>query len=189
MCVTHCAPIISFVTTVSKVIDGLQSIDIVKNTGIMTDPHPTVSDTLNATWKNDKSGFGFRMLQKMGWKEDAGLGKDQSGITKHIHVKKREDGLGLGMEHVKDDVIGSKGWSSTLTSFNGVLELLKTSYDNGSSDDNDKEKKGKKRKRSTDDESSDGDRPKKSKKDKKSKKEKKEKKAKKEKPIIATKIR
>jgi hypothetical protein len=151
----------------------------------MAETHHTVSDTLNATWKNDKSGFGFRMLQKMGWKEDAGLGKDQNGITKHIHVKKREDGLGLGMEHVKDDAIGSRGWSSTLTSFNGVLDLLKTSYsENAPSSDSDKEKKSKKRKRDRDDSSEAGNGEK-----KKAKKSKKEKKPKKEKPIIATKIR
>lgn len=34
----------------------------------------TLTDTLNQTWKNDKSRFGYRMLQKMGWKEDKGLG-------------------------------------------------------------------------------------------------------------------
>lgn len=148
----------------------------------MSEPYPTVADTLNASWKNDKKGFGFRMLQKMGWKEDTGLGKDETGITKHIHVKRREDGLGLGMEHVKDDVIGSKGWSSTLTSFNGVLELLKTNYSEGTSSESEKEKKTKKRKRD------DGDKSPK-KKSKKEKKPKKEKKTKKEKPIIATKIR
>jgi alpha-galactosidase/6-phospho-beta-glucosidase family protein len=154
----------------------------------MTEAHLTVSDTLNATWKNDKKGFGFRMLQKMGWKEETGLGKDESGITKHIHVKKRENGLGLGMEHVKDDAIGSKGWSATLTSFNGVLDLLKTNYSEmGSSADSDKEKKPKKRKRDKRD--SDEVSSEENNKKKKLKKEKADKKPKKEKPIIATKIR
>ena len=53
-------------------------------------------DTLNKHWKNDKSGFGFRMLQKMGWKEDKGLGKDESGIVDAIRIKKREEGMALG---------------------------------------------------------------------------------------------
>ena len=53
-------------------------------------------DTLNKHWKNDKSGFGFRMLQKMGWKEDRGLGKDESGIVDAIRIKKREEGMALG---------------------------------------------------------------------------------------------
>lgn len=53
-------------------------------------------DTLNKHWKNDKSGFGFRMLQKMGWKEDKGLGKNESGIIDAIRIKKREEGMALG---------------------------------------------------------------------------------------------
>lgn len=39
-----------------------------------------LEDTLNQRWKNDKSGFGFKMLQKMGWKEDKGLGKNETGF-------------------------------------------------------------------------------------------------------------
>ena len=61
-----------------------------------------LKDTLNATWKNDKSRFGFKMLQKMGWKEDKGLGKNESGSVSSIKVSKREEGLGLGMEKLTD---------------------------------------------------------------------------------------
>lgn len=84
-------------------------------------------DTLNSKWKNDKSAFGFKMLQKMGWKEEEGLGKNATGITSNIKVKRREDGLGLGMESLTDDA-GNKGWNSTATSFNEVLDLLKSQY-------------------------------------------------------------
>ncbi len=86
-----------------------------------------LKDTLNAAWKNDKSAFGFKMLQKMGWKEDMGLGKNDTGITANIKVTRREVGLGLGMESGTDDA-GNKGWSQTTTSFNDVLSLLKESY-------------------------------------------------------------
>jgi Pin2-interacting protein X1 len=87
---------------------------------------PAAPDTLNAHWKNNKSGFGFRMLQKMGWKEDKGLGKDESGITAHIKAKRREEGLGLGSNTSND--AGSAGWSKTAAGFNDVLSVLKQSY-------------------------------------------------------------
>ena len=57
-------------------------------------------DTKNQAWKDDKSRFGFKMLQKMGWREDKGLGKNDSGSVASIKVSKREEGLGLGMEKV-----------------------------------------------------------------------------------------
>ena len=59
-----------------------------------------LQDTKNQAWKDDKSRFGFKMLQKMGWKEDKGLGKNDSGSVASIKVSKREEGLGLGMEKV-----------------------------------------------------------------------------------------
>ena len=62
-------------------------------------------DTKNQVWKDDKSRFGFKMLQKMGWKEDKGLGKNDSGSVASIKVSKREEGLGLGMEKVTTLVI------------------------------------------------------------------------------------
>jgi Pin2-interacting protein X1 len=86
-----------------------------------------LKDTLNSAWKNDKTGFGFRMLQKMGWSEEKGLGKNESGITENIKMKKREDGLGLGVEKSTDGA-GNKGWSQTAASFNDVLAILKESY-------------------------------------------------------------
>lgn len=86
----------------------------------------TLDDTLNKQWKNDKTGFGFRMLQKMGWSEDKGLGKNETGMVSHVKVKAREQGLGLGLDGI--DVAGNKGWSETTTSFNAVLDLLKNNY-------------------------------------------------------------
>lgn len=62
-------------------------------------------DTKNQAWKDDKSRFGFKMLQKMGWREDKGLGKNDSGSVASIKVSKREEGLGLGMEKVTTSII------------------------------------------------------------------------------------
>ena len=103
-----------------------------------------MDDTLNKQWKNDKSGFGFRMLQKMGWSEDKGLGKNETGMVSHLKVKAREQGLGLGVEGI--DVAGNKGWAETTSSFNAVLDILKSSY-NGNEKEKKKDKKEKKRKK------------------------------------------
>jgi hypothetical protein len=110
-----------------------------------------LKDTLNTNWKDDKKGFGFRMLQKMGWKEDKGLGKNESGITTNVKVSKREEGLGLGMDKFVDDNVGNKAWSSTVQSYNAVLDMLKTTYksaavssDSNAGSDSDAEHKSKK---------------------------------------------
>ena len=42
----------------------------------------------------DKTGFGFRMLAKMGWSEGKGLGANEDGAATHVRVKKRQDNLG-----------------------------------------------------------------------------------------------
>eukprot|EP00601_Ochromonadales_sp_CCMP2298_P028451 CAMPEP_0173346318 /NCGR_PEP_ID=MMETSP1144-20121109/12498_1 /TAXON_ID=483371 /ORGANISM="non described non described, Strain CCMP2298" /LENGTH=182 /DNA_ID=CAMNT_0014293613 /DNA_START=342 /DNA_END=890 /DNA_ORIENTATION=- len=86
-----------------------------------------LKDTLNKQWKESKSNFGFRMMQKMGWKEDKGLGKNESGIVDNVKISKRESGLGLGMEETVDGA-GNRAWSDTANSFNAVLEVLKASY-------------------------------------------------------------
>jgi hypothetical protein len=109
-----------------------------------------LKDTLNKQWKESKSNFGFRMMQKMGWKEDKGLGKNESGIVDNVKVSKREMGLGLGMEETKDGA-GNRAWSDTANSFNAVLAVLKASY----SDEGGK-KGGKKSKKEKDGKSKDG---------------------------------
>ena len=68
-----------------------------------------LQDTKNQAWKDDKSRFGFKMLQKMGWKEDKGLGKNDSGSVASIKVSKREEGLGLGMEKVRASLLSPYG--------------------------------------------------------------------------------
>lgn len=104
-----------------------------------------LKDTLNSHWKQDKSAFGFRMLQKMGWTEEKGLGKNEDGMSDAVKVKRREEGLGLGMENVTDDKVGSKAWSSTVSSFNSVLEMLKNNYRPADNDDEDDSKQKKKK--------------------------------------------
>lgn len=46
-------------------------------------------------WLIDKSGFGFKMLQKMGWKEGSGLGATGEGRSDHIKVVLKADAAGI----------------------------------------------------------------------------------------------
>ena len=78
----------------------------------MGDSSEVLPDTKNAAWKNDKSRFGYKFLQKFGWSEEKGLGKNETGIVESLQVKKKQDAAGLGME--KDaDGSGAKGWNET----------------------------------------------------------------------------
>ena len=74
-------------------------------------------DTKNATWKNDKTRFGYKFLSKFGWSEEKGLGKDETGMTTSVAVTKREEELGLGAEKASDGA-GARGWGETTTGFN-----------------------------------------------------------------------
>lgn len=106
-------------------------------------------DTLNSAWKNNKSRFGYKMLQKMGWSEEKGLGKKEGGIVSAVKLKRRDDGAGLGLEKVTDGG-GAKGWAETATSFSSVLDILKQTYSKDGQDTTkatQKDKKAKKEKK------------------------------------------
>lgn len=100
-----------------------------------------VGDTLNQAWKNDKSKFGLKMLQKMGWTEGKGLGKNEDGVCEHVKVSKKSNNLGLGATR---DQTGAAGWASTAVSFNGVLEALGKAYGNNNASRDSVKKRDKK---------------------------------------------
>uniref|UniRef100_A0A7S4D8K4 PinX1-related protein 1 n=1 Tax=Heterosigma akashiwo TaxID=2829 RepID=A0A7S4D8K4_HETAK len=101
-----------------------------------------LKDNLNSHWKNDKTGFGFRMLSKMGWSEGKGLGKNEDGNSSHIIVSKKTDALGLGCDK---DTIGNSGWSSSIQSFTDVLAQLNAKYGSAEKDSKKKKKKSTKK--------------------------------------------
>ncbi|KAI8801893.1 hypothetical protein BJ742DRAFT_835322 [Cladochytrium replicatum] len=76
-------------------------------------------DPQNKTWSTDKNKFGFRMLQKMGWKEGNGLGVNQQGITEHVKVKFKEDKIGVGADRNNSD-----NWLENATAYTALLESL-----------------------------------------------------------------
>jgi Pin2-interacting protein X1 len=87
-------------------------------------------DSRNAAWASDKSGFGHKMLAKMGWSEGKGLGKNKQGQTHNLRAIRREDSLGIG---ASTDTHGSEGFSQTSANFHGVLAKLNAEHGNSGS--------------------------------------------------------
>ena len=89
--------------------------------------------------KKVASKFGSKILQKFGWEEGKGLGKQENGATECIQIKRREDQVGLGKEEEKKK-------------FDWGDEFWKTNYDsivqNLSVEVNDERKKKKKSEKS-----------------------------------------
>ncbi|ETV88536.1 hypothetical protein H257_00105 [Aphanomyces astaci] len=79
----------------------------------------------NKAWASDTSKFGYKMLEKMGWKAGQGVGKDLQGQATHVTIVKRTDGLGIGCSLKQAEVTG---WSSTSSNFADVLAALNKSY-------------------------------------------------------------
>lgn len=107
------------------------------------------------------SDFARKQMEKMGWRDGQGLGKNEDGISTHIKVKKIENNEGIG-ESSKSDEDRIKGVTDQwwYGAFDKNAKKFKIKCDED--DDDDRKKKSKK-----------------TKKEKKSKKEKKEKKSKK----------
>ena len=75
-------------------------------------------DPNNTAWSKSKTKLGFKLLQKMGWDEGKGLGKDEDGLTEHVKVQVKEDtrGVGTGMD--------VSSWKSNTTRFEDTLVRL-----------------------------------------------------------------
>lgn len=63
--------------------------------------HPTQQLLRGLQKPMEKSSFGMRMLEKMGFKHGEGLGKDGTGIKEPIQVKLKYDKLGIGSEEAE----------------------------------------------------------------------------------------
>eukprot|EP00667_Euglena_gracilis_P018316 EG_transcript_19434 len=90
------------------------------------------ADPNNVHWAKDKNRFGFMMLQKMGWKEGAGLGKNEQGTQDHIKVKQLPTGAGLGVA-TKEDL----SWTVHKVAFEQILSKLSARSSTESDSDSD----------------------------------------------------
>lgn len=70
------------------------------------------------------SDFAKRQMEKMGWQEGKGLGKNESGISKHIKAVKRDDNSGLGSEAVQAEEVKDNWWHDA---FSKQLKVFQSS--------------------------------------------------------------
>ena len=75
----------------------------------------------------ERDGFGMRMLTSMGWQEGKGIGKNGTGIVKHIHAKKRALNSGIGAD-ARADASGKIDWTLNAVSFDNILKGLTQTY-------------------------------------------------------------
>jgi len=80
-------------------------------------------DPNNTAWSNNKEGFGYLMLTKMGWSKGKGLGAKEDGATEHIKILKKDDNKGIGADFNTSD-----NWLVHGTAFNDVLARLGAAY-------------------------------------------------------------
>lgn len=102
---------------------------------------------MNDTVASKPSGIALRLMEKMGWKEGQGLGKNETGLVKHIVIAKREENLGLGSNtHENLDHVTENWWHSAFS--NNLSNMRNKMNLDSDSDENDKSKKKKKKKKS-----------------------------------------
>jgi Pin2-interacting protein X1 len=92
---------------------------------------------LNESVATGPNAFARAQLEKLGWKEGTGLGKNRDGRADHIRVTKRRDEQGLGAASLEIDpvVTGDQWWKSSVGNTLARLAAAK------------KEKKSKKKKK------------------------------------------
>ncbi|CAI2339408.1 unnamed protein product [Caenorhabditis sp. 36 PRJEB53466] len=59
-------------------------------------------DPQNLTWKNDDQKFSKRLMEKMGWNEGDGLGRNRQGSADAVKLKANNSGKGFGADKLTD---------------------------------------------------------------------------------------
>ncbi|KAI3630022.1 hypothetical protein MIR68_011457 [Amoeboaphelidium protococcarum] len=86
---------------------------------------PVVGDirNLNNYWKDSVAPLSpaYKMLQKMGWKDGKGLGRNEEGHTEHIKIKLKTDATGIGSHELPRS---EDNWLAHTDAFNDILSQL-----------------------------------------------------------------
>eukprot|EP00850_Spirogloea_muscicola_P021169 SM000239S08074 [mRNA] locus=s239:12763:16131:+ [translate_table: standard] len=69
----------------------------------------------------DKASAAFRLMQRLGWEEGAGLGKQGQGIREHLRVRKNVDHAGVGVAEAQR---AASDWTVNTSVFDDILRNL-----------------------------------------------------------------
>ena len=106
-----------------------------------------LSSTLNENGASSISSFAKKQMERMGWKEGQGLGKNEDGISSHIKVSKILDKEGIGIKAVKlQETIATESdwWHDT---FHQNAKKFKIKKDKSANPDKSDKKKSRKEKK------------------------------------------
>mmetsp|Transcript_39832 Transcript_39832/g.45417 ORF Transcript_39832/g.45417 Transcript_39832/m.45417 type:complete len:155 (+) Transcript_39832:248-712(+) len=72
-----------------------------------------------------ESEFGMKILAKFGWREGDGLGKERDGRTECVQIRRREEGVGLGLEaEIAPKPVTEMWWMDTFNSSVKKLDII-----------------------------------------------------------------
>ena len=89
-----------------------------------------MGSNLNEAVATGPNEFARKQLEKLGWKEGTGLGKNRDGISSHIRVQKRTEeqgGIGASGANIDPIVTGDQWWKSSV---GNTLARLKAASSN-----------------------------------------------------------
>lgn len=80
----------------------------------------------------DKNNFGFKLLNQMGWTVGKGLGRDESGISDFIKVKRRVLRAGIGAEADNECLLdsGVSNYKDSYEKKNSIRKITLKRYHN-----------------------------------------------------------
>ncbi|GLD92267.1 hypothetical protein PINS_up000800 [Pythium insidiosum] len=91
------------------------------------------------------SAFARKQMEKMGWSEGKGLGKNEQGMATYVRVKKREESMGIGVEAVKVQEQQNQWWYNVYDKLADKIKIAADSDDDAEGESKSAKKKSKKK--------------------------------------------
>ncbi|KAK6726818.1 hypothetical protein RB195_004868 [Necator americanus] len=98
-------------------------------------------DPRNLQWKNDEKKFSQKLMEKMGWSEGDGLGKNRQGNADSVKLKANYTGKGLGADKLASY---DSTWIAHHDDFADLLSALNKNKEENGATEEEKEERAKK---------------------------------------------